>query len=153
MSAPPIGSTNMFPSTAAATRITMNSASDSVPAAIAVAQPTHTASSPMLMNCCPGSWIGRPGMSSWSFPKAMFEPQNETDPMIAANRAGMSASSAGLPPAASDSRYSTNEIRATAPPPTPLNSATICGIAVIFTERAAGTPTAAPMATPSAISP
>ncbi len=79
-------------------------------------------------------------MISWSFPKAMFEPQNETEPMIAANRAGMSASSAGLPPAASDSRYSTNEISATAPPPTPLNSATICGIAVIFTERAAGTP-------------
>ena len=47
--------------------------------------------------------------------------------------------------AASDSRNSTNEIRATAPPPTPLNSATICGIAVIFTERAAGTPTAVPM--------
>ena len=42
---------------------------------------------------------------------------------------------------------------ATAPPPTPLNSATICGIAVIFTCRAAGTPTAAPSAMPSAISP
>ena len=105
------------------------------------------------MNCWPGSWIGRPGMISWSFPNAMFEPQNETEPMIAANRAGISASSAGLPPAASDSRYSTNEISATAPPPTPLNSATICGIAVIFTERAAGIPTAAPIATPSAIRP
>ncbi len=33
-------------------------------------------------------------------------------------------------------------MRHTAPPPTPLNSATICGIAVIFTWRAAGTPTA-----------
>ena len=41
---------------------------------------------------------------------------------------------------------------ATAPPPTPLNSATICGIAVIFTLRAAGTPTAVPMATPMTIS-
>jgi hypothetical protein len=56
-----------------------------------------------------------------------------------------------LPPAASASRYSTQEISATAPPPTPLNSATICGIAVIFTARAAGTPTAVPIATPSAI--
>ena len=92
------------------------------------------------MNCWPGSWIGRPGMISWSFPNAMFEPQKETEPMIAANSIGISASSAGLPPAASDSRYSTNEISATAPPPTPLNSATICGIAVIFTLRAAGTP-------------
>ena len=50
-------------------------------------------------------------------------------------------------------RNSTQEISATAPPPTPLNSATICGIAVIFTWRAAGTPTATPSAMPSAISP
>ena len=105
------------------------------------------------MNCWPGSWIGRPGMISWSFPKAMFEPQNETEPMIAANRIGISASSSGLPPIASASRYSTHEISATAPPPTPLNSATICGIAVIFTERAAGTPTTVPIAIPSAIRP
>ena len=41
---------------------------------------------------------------------------------------------------------------AIAPPPTPLNSATICGIAVIFTLRALGTPTAVPMATPMTIS-
>ena len=41
---------------------------------------------------------------------------------------------------------------ATAPPPTPLNSATICGIAVIFTLRAAGTPTAVPIARPTAMS-
>ena len=40
---------------------------------------------------------------------------------------------------------------ATAPPPTPLNSATICGIAVIRTLRAAGTPTAIPMTKPNAI--
>ena len=52
----------------------------------------------------------------------------------------------------SESRYSTNAISATAPPPTPLNSATICGIAVIFTLRAAGTPTAVPTAMPTAIS-
>ena len=41
---------------------------------------------------------------------------------------------------------------ATAPPPTPLKSATICGIAVIFTLRAAGTPTAVPIARPIAMS-
>ena len=41
---------------------------------------------------------------------------------------------------------------ATAPPPTPLNSATICGIWVILTLRAAGTPTAVPIATPRMIS-
>ena len=43
-------------------------------------------------------------------------------------------------------------IRAAAPPPTPLNSATICGIAVIFTMRAEATPMTVPTATPAAIS-
>ena len=38
---------------------------------------------------------------------------------------------------------------AAAPPPTPLNSATICGIAVIFTVRAPTTPIAAPIAPPT----
>ena len=79
----------------------------------------------------------------------MFEPQNETDPMIAANRIGISASSSMSPPV---SRNSTRLISATAPPPTPLNSATICGIAVIFTLRAAGMPTAVPIAMPTTIS-
>ena len=50
-------------------------------------------------------------------------------------------------------RNSTHAIRATAPPPTPLNSATICGIAVIFTLRAAGTPIAVPIAMPMMIRP
>ena len=114
------------------------------------AQAITTASRAMLRICWPGSWIGRPGMISCSLPKAMFEPQNEIEPTIAANRIGMSCSSSGLPPVCSSaSRYSTNEISATAPPPTPLNSATICGIAVIFTLRAAGTPTAVPIAMPT----
>ena len=153
MSAPPIGSTNMLPSSAAPTRIARKSSSDSVPAAMITAQAITTASSAMLRNCWPGSWIGRPGRISCSFPKAMFEPQNEIEPTIAANRIGISCSRIGLAPVCSSaSRYSTNEISATAPPPTPLNSATICGIAVIFTLRAAGTPTAVPIAMPSAIS-
>jgi hypothetical protein len=50
-------------------------------------------------------------------------------------------------------RNSTQAISATAPPPTPLNSATICGIAVILTRRAAGIPTAVPIAAPTTISP
>ena len=47
---------------------------------------------------------------------------------------------------------SAQETRAAAPPPTPLNSATICGIAVIFTRRAATAPKPPPMAMPSTIS-
>ena len=37
------------------------------------------------------------------------------------------------------------EIRAAAPPPTPLKMATSCGMAVIFTKRATGTAMSAPM--------
>ena len=40
---------------------------------------------------------------------------------------------------------SMTETNAAAPPPTPLKIATICGIAVIFTSRAAGTAIAAPI--------
>src|SRR2546423_10714155 len=41
---------------------------------------------------------------------------------------------------------------AAAPPPTPLKSATICGIAVIFTRRAATAPNAPPTTIPTPIS-
>ena len=82
----------------------------------------------------------------------MFEPQNEIDPTIAANRVGISDfSSHSEPPEAKWWRYSIQAMIATAPPPTPLNSATICGIAVMRTLRAAGTPIAIPMTMPSAI--
>ena len=78
-----------------------------------------------------------------------MEPQNEIEPMIAASTIGISRSSSMSVP----SRYSTSEISATAPPPTPLNSATICGIAVIFTLRAAGMPIAVPITIPTTIRP
>ena len=42
-------------------------------------------------------------------------------------------------------RKTTTETSAAAPPPTPLKMATIWGIAVILTLRAAGTAMAAPM--------
>ncbi len=98
MSAPPIGSTNMLPRIAAETRIATNRSSDSEPAAMATAQPTAISSSAALTNCWPGSWIGRPGRISCSLPKAMFEPQKEIEPMIAAKRMGMPSSSGRSPP-------------------------------------------------------
>ena len=147
MSAPPIGTTASTPSAPAESRISQNSSSDSEPAAITTASATGIASSsavdPPWASCSP------PFISSCSFRKAMFEPQKEIEPMIAANRIGISSSAGRSPPAP---RNSTTLISATAPPPTPLNSATICGIAVIFTLRAAGTPTATPIATPTTIS-
>ena len=122
-----------------------------MPAAITTAIATAKAASPAL------TWRGirKARLSaSWSLRKAMIEPQKEIEPMIAANRTGIRTSSSGLtPPSSSASRYSTTEISATAPPPTPLNSATICGIAVMRTERALGIPTAVPITSPTAIRP
>ena len=46
----------------------------------------------------PGSFSGRPGSSSWSFANAMFEPQNEIEPMIAASSDGISALREKNPP-------------------------------------------------------
>ena len=149
MSAPPIGSTASTPSAPAASRISQNSSSFSLPAAMTTASATAaTASRPLTAF----GMRKRPLSDSCSFRNATFEPQNEIEPMIAAKRIGISSSSSGLPPTSSASRYSTTLISATAPPPTPLNSATICGIAVIFTLRAAGIPTAVPTAIPTAIS-
>jgi hypothetical protein len=145
MSAPPIGRTASTPSAPANSRITQNRAADSEPAPIATEMATRAAASPALTGFVLGK---RPFSDSCSLRKATFEPQKEIDPMIAAKSIGISSSSGGLPPSSSASRYSTTLISATAPPPTPLNSATICGIAVIFTLRAAGTPTAVPMARP-----
>jgi hypothetical protein len=62
------------------------------------------------------------------------------------------ASSAARSPASGERLWnSASAISATAPPPTPLNRATICGIAVIFTERAPTTPTTVPIAIASTI--
>ncbi len=153
MSAPPIGSTTMLPSSAAATRMPrMNSASECTPEAIAIAEPTQTSSSTRFSSCWPGSLIGRPGRISCSFANAMFEPQKEIEPMIAANSDGIIAFAYQSPSGPGKPwRNSAQAISATAPPPTPLKSATICGIAVIFTLSAEGMPTAVPITMPTAI--
>jgi hypothetical protein len=46
---------------------------------------------------------------------------------------------------------SAHAINATVPPPTPLNSATNCGIAVILVRLAGGTPNTTPIPRPAAI--
>ncbi len=98
-----------------------------------------------------GIFTGLPEIRPCSLPNAMFEPQKEIEPMIAAKTSGMPTARSSLrsPPRW---RNSAHAMSATAPPPTPLNSATICGIAVIFTLRAAGTPTTVPMIRPIAMS-
>ena len=89
MSAPPIGRTTKLPSTAAASSSTIMRISASEPPTMATAHATATSSSARFSTCCvrPGpTVIGRPGRISCSLAKAMFEPQKETEPTIAAKR-------------------------------------------------------------------
>ena len=86
MSAPPIGSTTALPSSAAQISMPMNSPSECAPAAMSTPAASARISSSRLTICwAEPSVIGLPGRISWSFPKAMFEPQKETEPTIAAN--------------------------------------------------------------------
>ena len=95
--------------------------------------------------------IGRPDSSSWSFANATIDPAKETEP-ISAERTIASEMSAWSRLAGGARLWnSASDTRAAAPPPTPLNSATICGIAVIFTLRAPTAPNAPPIAAPTMI--
>ena len=95
--------------------------------------------------------IGRPLIRSCSFPNATIEPANEIEPTSAEKTVDIPLSTPTSPEWAQTPWNSTSEIRAAAPPPTPLNSATICGIAVIFTFLAPTTPITVPIAIPAAI--
>ena len=96
------------------------------------------------------------GIDSCSFRNATNEPQKDTEPMIAANSEPTTSATVGdwsgrntekpLVPMNSD-----HAISATVPPPTPLNSATSCGIAVILVFLAGGTPSTTPINRPAAI--
>ena len=99
ISAPPIGNTTMFPNTAAATRIPKkNSTCECDPAVRMIAETTQTLNSARLISDCPGNLIGRPGKISCNFPNAIFDPQNDTDPTIAANNDGISTRNGKSPP-------------------------------------------------------
>ena len=85
----------------------------------------------------PGMITGREVISSWSLAKVTIEPANETEPTRIVNAVATRVNS--WTSTARNSTISCSSIRATsaaAPPPTPLNSATICGIWVIWTVRA-----------------
>ena len=152
MSAPPIGSTNRIPNSPAAPTIAtrIQKRTSTIAQAPSPIAPARRAAFP---NFCAGYVIGRPDTSSCSFANATIEPANEIDPMIAETTVEIPRSTPTFPPhndavnkpqelpcAAHTPWNSTTEMSAAAPPPTPLNSATICGIAVIFTARAAYAP-------------
>ena len=86
----------------------------------------------------------------------MIDPQNEIDPMIAANSDATTMCTVGDSPCLKAekplvSMNSASAINATVPPPTPLNNATSCGIAVILSSRAGGTPSTTPTSRPATI--
>jgi hypothetical protein len=118
MSAPPIGRTTRLPRIADPIRSPMKSPSDGSSEEARITQAVISPiSSRALITCWPGTATGLVGIRSCSFPNAMFEPQNETEPITAANRIGMNSSSGKSTGAW---RNSDQEISATAPPPTPL---------------------------------
>src|SRR4051812_6760053 len=150
MSAPPIGSTNMTPNSAATTIIAARP--QKLTAAIAQI-PSATAQTKMspLTTCWPGNVIGWPLISSCNFANATIEPANEIEPISAERTVEMPRSTPTLPAIAQTVWNSTSDTSAAAPPPTPLNSATICGIAVIFTLRAPTAPITPPISPPTAM--
>ena len=96
--------------------------------------------------------IGRPRISSCSFANAIIEPENEMLPMIAESTIDELMSTLSVPGSGACRWNSASEISAAAPPPTPLNSATICGMAVMRTLRAATAPNVPPTIMPTMIS-
>ena len=82
----------------------------------------------------------------------MMLPENESEPMSVANNIEP-AMNAVMPSRLCEPRMNSKlATSAAAPPPRPLNIATICGIAVIFTEYAPMAPMMSPMTVPMAMS-
>ncbi len=107
---------------------------------------TATMRIPVFTYCRAGRTIAFDGIHSWSFRKAIMLPEIEIEPMIApAIERPLTTWSP------SEVRSSTAATAAAAPPPIPLNIATIWGIAVILTTRAQYHPPRPPIATPAKI--
>lgn len=95
-------------------------------------------------------------MDSCSLAKATSEPQNDTEPMIAANSDPTTSATVGDWSGLNSekplvSMNSDQAISATVPPPTPLNNATSCGMAVILVFSAGGIPNTTPIPSPAPI--
>ncbi len=158
ISAPPIGKTNSTPKIRAASINPANQNHGTAPrfTMMKTATPKMAKPSTALTACWPLYVTGRPVIHSCSFRKAMIDPEKLTAPIIALMTSETTTSrlKLGPPPAPganSLTRNSAVEMSAAAPPPAPLKSATICGIAVIFTLSAEYKPMAPPTSTPTAM--
>ena len=128
-SAPPTGSTKRTPNSNESTPII---ASDMLPPECTTQTPVP--STPIkvaaITNRPPGNTTGRVVMISWSFKKVITEPEKETEPTTTVKTVAI-VDAVSLALLLLNERYSTIETSAAAPPPTPLKSATSCGIWVI----------------------
>ncbi len=126
-SAPPTGNTKSTPKRRASPAIT---ASDVLPNEWIThsAEPRVPRRVAAMTKRPPGNTTGRVVIISCNLRKVTIDPENETHPTITVKT--VATTSAVLAPAP-NFKYSTMETSAAAPPPTPLNSATSCGIWVI----------------------
>ena len=85
--------------------------------------------------------------SPWSFANATTLPENEIEPMMQPNIVSAPARAWLM------CRNSAVEMSAAEPPPQPFRIATICGMSVMATRRAATAPATAPIAMAAAIRP
>ena len=141
MSAPPIGMTSATPKSSASpatAAITASCGTATQPATDAVRRRESTTIPPnrtLVTICCPEYLNAFGVMRPCSLPNATALPENETAPIMRPSIELIV--SPGVTPAPVRPRLSSRiETRAAAPPPAPLKSAIICGIAVIFTTRA-----------------
>ena len=126
-SAPPTGSTNNTPNNKDKIAKTNSGV---VPSAIT----THIALTIVPNNVAaitkrpPGKTTGRVVINSCNFKNVIMEPEKETHPTSTVNTV---ATTTPVDASVPSFKYSTIATSAAAPPPTPLNNATSCGIAVI----------------------
>ena len=92
--------------------------------------------------------MGVPVIKACSLAKATRLPAKDTEPITMLKTLGNAKANGGCDPCNNSSETAT---RAAAPPPTPLKSATICGMAVIFTRRAATAPIGTPIRRPTIV--
>ena len=130
MSAPPIGMTSATPNSRAriATPVmTASCGTAKAPAAAAVSRRDSTIMPPkrtLVTICCPPYLNARGVMRPWSFPNATALPENETAPIMRPS-IEVIVSPAVTPEPARPRMSSRIETSAAAPPPAPLNRATI----------------------------
>ena len=160
MSAPPIGSTTSRPSTprrpAASDRSTTRGAALPVETRSRPRRPTRPAAAALLSGCWSLAEADRPAGEEFL---QLAEGHQRAPERHRPDDRGEQRRRPPCAPSATRaerrepvvSMNSAQAISATVPPPTPLNSATSCGIAVILVFLAGGTPSTMPMARPATI--